>query len=94
MLSNEIKRLKMEIIKFENLEKNPEIRHLPTNHPITRWAQWHQFMGMKDYMEEAYMIYAWAITALTSIAQTQLASRRITFLALDLHMQVIFLRLL
>ena len=36
MLSNEIKRLKLKIIKFENLEKkNPEIRHLPTNHPDT-----------------------------------------------------------
>ena len=34
MLSNEIKRLKMKKIKFENLkEKNPEIRHLPMNHP-------------------------------------------------------------
>ena len=33
MLSNEIKRLKMKKIKFENLGKNPEIRHLPTNHP-------------------------------------------------------------
>ena len=37
MLSNEIKRLKIKKIKFENFEKkkNPEIRHLPTNHPIT-----------------------------------------------------------
>ena len=36
MLSNEIKRLKMKKIKFENLEKkkNHEIRHLPTNHPF------------------------------------------------------------
>ena len=33
MLSNEIKRLKMKKIKFENLGKNHEIRHLPTNHP-------------------------------------------------------------
>ena len=39
MLSNEIKRLKMKKIKFENLQKkkkkkkNPEIRHLPVNHP-------------------------------------------------------------
>ena len=37
MLSNEIKRLKMKKkIKFENLKKkNPEIRHLLTNHPAT-----------------------------------------------------------
>ena len=36
MLSNEIKRLKMKKIKFENFEKkNPEIRHLPTNHPYS-----------------------------------------------------------
>ena len=35
MLSNEIKCLKMKKIKFENLgKKNPEIRHLPTNHPL------------------------------------------------------------
>ena len=35
MLSNEIKRFKMKKKKkFENFEKkNPEIRHLPTNHP-------------------------------------------------------------
>ena len=38
MLSNEIKRLKMKKSKFENLQKkkkkkNPEIRHLPANHP-------------------------------------------------------------
>ena len=40
MLSNEIKRLKMKKKnKFENLEKkNPEIRHLPTNHPTSDWC--------------------------------------------------------
>ena len=34
MLNNEINRLKIKKIKFENFEKkNPEIRNLPTNHP-------------------------------------------------------------
>ena len=36
MLSNKMKRLKMRKIKFENLKKkNPELRHLPTNHPLS-----------------------------------------------------------
>ena len=35
MLNNEIKSLKLEKIKFENLEKKMrKIRHLPANHPL------------------------------------------------------------